>query len=379
MIGPAAKQEEGSCSSNADDPFLKPSSTNTADLYTDSGNINFFKDLESGIQTDNSATNKEHEQEKKEEKEQYEKKIGLLTYLGQDSLEANKGKEWYVDSEKCVSSLWTSERHSKCDVPETKDEEVGLKYKTSVDPLNDIIKYTGWKPFKPLSSKTSIASISQNNVVDSSLRQVSLKNSCQSLREESERKRKNKRGEKRKRSLDYSCSDGSDEDRKKKRRNRKKRRRKSTSDSYSSDSDNECRYNRGKSKKRIKNSRSKRHGKSSSRKKKRPKSSSHRRESTSSQSSSSSGSDSYTTDSEAERLEKLQKNMKLEQMRAERLAREKKERKRAELLLAGKDPNADTSKPVISNVKQKYNSQFNPIIARQNRENYTLQPGRKYF
>jgi hypothetical protein len=58
------------------------------------GHINFFEDLEKGKIVSN-ATNAEHEKEKKEEQEKYEKQIGYLTYLGQDTVEANGCVSWY--------------------------------------------------------------------------------------------------------------------------------------------------------------------------------------------------------------------------------------------------------------------------------------------
>ena len=47
--------------------------------------VNFFADLEAGETTH--TENKDREKEKKQEQEEYEKKIGLLTYLGQDTHE----------------------------------------------------------------------------------------------------------------------------------------------------------------------------------------------------------------------------------------------------------------------------------------------------
>lgn len=83
-----------------------------------------------------------------------------------------------------------------------------------------------------------------------------------------------------------------------------------------------------------------------------------------------------STDDEAQRL--LQKK-KLEKLRLERLQREKVERARADKLLASLrgDPDPELKKKEDSKketsqqprpVKQKYNSQFNPEIARQNHD-----------
>lgn len=51
-----------------------------------SRHINFFAEAEAGIK--DKASNEEHEREKREEKEAYEKKIGLLTYIGQSAVES---------------------------------------------------------------------------------------------------------------------------------------------------------------------------------------------------------------------------------------------------------------------------------------------------
>lgn len=53
--------------------------------------INLFEDFDNAIKT----TNKEHEKEVKDKREDYEKKIGYLTYLGQDTNEALGKKNWY--------------------------------------------------------------------------------------------------------------------------------------------------------------------------------------------------------------------------------------------------------------------------------------------
>jgi hypothetical protein len=55
--------------------------------------VNLFEDLEAGETT--ASANKDNEEEAKKEKEDYEKKIGLLVYLGQDSQELTGEKTWY--------------------------------------------------------------------------------------------------------------------------------------------------------------------------------------------------------------------------------------------------------------------------------------------
>ena len=88
-------------------PEEKPSTSEKSE------HINFFKELEEGIES-YSAVNKEHEKEKKEEREKYEKQIGYLTYLGQNTVEATGQVSWYnkiperSSSGSCEPSIETS-------------------------------------------------------------------------------------------------------------------------------------------------------------------------------------------------------------------------------------------------------------------------------
>lgn len=89
--------------------------------------VNFFQDLEDG-HVAHTGVNKEHEQEKKEEKEAYEKKIGYLTYLGQDTDEATGNVQWY------------NKKPKRLDLCET-GKEIESKVKIFNDPLMVMKKY----------------------------------------------------------------------------------------------------------------------------------------------------------------------------------------------------------------------------------------------
>lgn len=100
--------------------------------------VNFFQDLEDG-HVAHTGVNKEHEQEKKEEKEAYEKKIGYLTYLGQDTDEVTGNVQWYNKKPKRLELCKT-------------DKEIETKFKTFNDPLMVMKKYieNGPKDIKTL-------------------------------------------------------------------------------------------------------------------------------------------------------------------------------------------------------------------------------------
>lgn len=105
--------------------------------------INFFSDLEHAVKT----TNKEHDIEVKEKKEEYEKKIGYLTYLGQDTNEALGKKNWYEvppsasrssDIKDTYDKLVLKDKDGKPKQKELdiKNGEVSYKSKQRLDPIN---------------------------------------------------------------------------------------------------------------------------------------------------------------------------------------------------------------------------------------------------
>lgn len=226
--------------------------------------MNLFEDYQSHVKT----TNKELEKEKKEEQEKYEKQIGYLTYLGQDTNEALKVHSWYEVAPK------------REEVGDPNAQELHLKQKLAQDPLTLI------NALLPSEKRTKGAT-------------------------------------KRKRERVPTIPPGE------------------SSPARSSHSSH------SKSKKQKKDKQEKKHKKSKKHK-------SHKREARK---------DSLLA---AER----QKRENLDRLRRERLRREMAERQRSEALFAPKEPAgaasvASTPAPTPK-IVQKYNSQFNPELAKQN-------------
>ncbi|CAF1590625.1 unnamed protein product [Rotaria magnacalcarata] len=95
--------------------------------------VNLFQLEEKGLKTTN-ATNDEHEKEKKAETEEFEKKLGLLTYLGGSVVESKGTVPWYM--ERGANKPAPSKELSKTD----REERDRLRIEKQ-DPLNSMSKY----------------------------------------------------------------------------------------------------------------------------------------------------------------------------------------------------------------------------------------------
>lgn len=132
--------------------------------------VNLFSDLEHAT----TSTNKDHDLEEKEKKEEYEKKIGYLTYLGQDTNEALKKKNWYEvlpessrflrgsDIKDTYDKLVLKDQDGKPKTKEidVKDGEIGWKAKQRLDPINAFKKYCHGKVqvvHQPLKNEESVS------------------------------------------------------------------------------------------------------------------------------------------------------------------------------------------------------------------------------
>lgn len=278
--------------------------------FTASGHVNFFANLEEGNQVEG-VGNKEHELEKKKEQEDYEKQIGLLTYLGQGSKESTGESAWYEKP----SLLKTLKNQSQ--------EEINHKSeraKDMFDPLRVIRHYIG-KP-EPV-KKDQLKKITLSS--DLRFPSASVKSEPDSSIEEKIHKKRKRKSEK--------------EHKKSKKHKKDKSKRRSSDDSDSS-------------------------------KKKRKKKTSKRDVS---KSESSSESSDESTDTE--------KKNRLAILRAKRIEREKAERAKANKLLAvingtkatslkkneSSDDSGSDGQPIkVKPKQQKYHSQYNPELAKQN-------------
>ncbi|XP_017481545.1 PREDICTED: leukocyte receptor cluster member 1 [Rhagoletis zephyria] len=242
------------------------------DISADPQHVNLFADYRSHIKT----TNKALEEEKKEEREKYEKQIGYLTYLGQDTNESLKLRSWYE----------VAPQREK--VGEVNTLEKDLKNKESQDPLtliNALLPSDQLKTERPTISKFSL----EKNE-PSTYPLLSGKKIKKNYQKEEKRKfRKEKKHKKRKH----------------------------------------------------------RHKKDEAKKDKRY----------------------LSTESESDSEERQRlKREKIEKLRKERLQREATERARQEALLTPKNSTQElnTKEAPATRIVQKYNSQFNPEIAKQN-------------
>ena len=281
--------------------------------FTPSGHVNFFANLEEGKQVEGVA-NKEHELEKKKEQEDYEKQIGLLTYLGQGSRESTGESAWYEKP----SLLKTLKNQTQEDVNYKAE-----RAKDMFDPLRVIRHYIG-KPEIPKKDQA------KNKCALPDLRFPAAKPEAISFSTEKRHKKKKRK---------------SDKEKKSKKHKKDKSKRRSSDDSQPS-------------------------------KKKRRKTMSN---SSSDESASQSSSKSSDEDSDVE------KKRRLAILRAKRLQREKAERAKANKFLAtvngtaaassSKDKDLSRSstddsdsdeRKVKTKPKQKYHSQYNPDVAKQN-------------
>ncbi|CAF3408450.1 unnamed protein product [Rotaria sp. Silwood1] len=106
-------------------------SEDASSKQTPTEHVNLFQLEEQGLKTSD-ATNAEHEKEKKAETEEFEKKIGLLTYLGGSVVE--RTVPWYM--ERGGSKQLLSKELSKTD----REERDRLRVQKQ-DPLNSMSKY----------------------------------------------------------------------------------------------------------------------------------------------------------------------------------------------------------------------------------------------
>lgn len=190
--------------------------------FTASGHVNFFAHLEEGQQAEGVA-NKEHEEEKKKEQEDYEKQIGLLTYLGQGSRESTGETAWY-EKPSLLKSLQSQP-------PEEINHKVE-KSKDLYDPLRVIRHYIG-KP-EPLKPNKALVTSKKPPPVPA------IKEEPESSKKRKRKSKKEKKSKKTKKKSKRHASSDSDSSSSRRKRSRVETSSSSSSSSSSDEDDEEA-------------------------------------------------------------------------------------------------------------------------------------------
>lgn len=255
-----------------------------------SGHVDLFAD-----HADKQKKVKPMDEEKRLEQEKYEKQIGYLTYLGQDTHESLGTQSWYNTVLKRDSKNQLDENGEKI--------EVGLKVKHLHDPMLQFLK----KPFTVEKPKLS----DKNEPANSEIKPLLIPETVIVSERSKKRKRSTSPEKKHKKSKSHKKS----KDKMKKHKKEKRKRKHSTSNS----------------------------------------------------------------DNESDQLRQI-KQQNLQKLREQRLQRERQEQNKTKEFLRKqfpsllppeevKKPEETNTEPRMPPMKQKYNSQFNPFLAKQNYSN----------
>lgn len=113
------------------------------DIYSGK-HINFFKETDGMVVSD--RKNAEHEADKKKEQEEWEKKVGILTYLGQSSNETSAS--WYNQRKRKHE-----DEEEDCSYEKRKSREKNRKLQDHLDPFRQMDCYLEKKKHKDKDEK----------------------------------------------------------------------------------------------------------------------------------------------------------------------------------------------------------------------------------